>query len=523
MLKRFFAALVAIFFVSATANAQKILFVPHDNRPVSFQQPAEVIRQLGYEILSPPTEILTKPDDLWLWLNENAKFVDAAVVSSDALLYGGLIPSRSHEISAEKLLNRVENFKILRENNSTLKIYVFGSLMRTPRVGTPGDIEEPAYYGEFGAKIFDYTRLLDKNETFSKLNRREKRILNDLEREIPAEIRSDWFSRREKNISATKRLIDFANDGIIDFFVIGRDDNAPLSQTHRENRDLLAYMAKIGVEKTKTQSHAGIDEFAMLLLTRAVNDLSGNLPFVNVKFNRGKGFDTIPHYSDEKLGDSVRDEIIIAGGMFVPNEKRADFVLFVNTDPKGQTFEIHNSFPPQILTKRQEKYFKRNAKSFSERVEVAINQNLPVGVADVVFANGSDNFLMQNLREKGLLFKLQAYGGWNTATNTTGFALGTGILAKKMSRQSIDRLLARRFLDDWGYQANVRTQIAAQLAKNPDGLSIYLHLGDREAEISSLETKLLREFAAKNLPQWQNFTVTNPWHRMFECQINFLP
>ena len=523
MLKKFFAALVAILFATANAaSAQKILFVPHDNRPVSSQQPAEVVEQLGYEILSPPTELLTKPDDLWLWLNENAKFADAAVVASDALLYGGLIPSRSHEISQETLLARVENFKNLREKNPSLKFYVFGSLMRTPSFGTPGDIEEPDYYGQYGGEIFQYTRLLDKRE-ISKLNGKEKRYLDALEKNIPADIRDDWFSRRKKNLSATKRLVDFTNDGIIDFFVIGRDDNAPLSQTHRENRELLAYMAKIGVDKTKTQSHAGIDEFAMLLLTRAVNDLTGDLPFVNVKFNRGKGYDTVPHYSDEKLGDSIRDEILIAGGMFVPKPERADFVLLVNTDPKGETFEIHNSFPPQNLTKRLQNHFKRNAKTFSALVEDAINRNLPVGVADVICANGSDNFLMQNLREKGLLFKLQAYGGWNTATNTSGFALGTGILAKKMSRQSIDRLLARRYLDDWGYQANVRTQIAAELAKNPDGLSIYLHLGDREAEISSLETKLLREFAAKNLPQWQNFTVINPWHRMFECQINFLP
>ena len=173
MLKKFFVALAAIFFVSATANAQKIIFIPHDNRPVSFQQPVEVISQLGYEILSPPTEILTKPDEIWLWLNENAKFADAAVVSSDSLLYGGLIPSRSHEISAETLLNRVENFKILRKSHPTLKIYVFGSLMRTPSFGTPGDREEPDYYGRYGGEIFQLTRLIDKNET-QKLSRNEK-------------------------------------------------------------------------------------------------------------------------------------------------------------------------------------------------------------------------------------------------------------------------------------------------------------------------------------------------------------
>ncbi|MBR4382302.1 MAG: DUF4127 family protein, partial [Selenomonadaceae bacterium] len=123
--------------------------------------------------------------------------------------------------------------------------------------------------------------------------------------------------------------------------------------------------------------------------------------------------------------------------------------------------------------------------------------------------------------EKNLLFKLQSYGGWNTATNTSGFALGTGILAKKMNRQSIDRLLARRFLDDWAYQANVRTQIAAELSKLPDGHQIYLHLGEHEAEITDRENRLMQEFAAKNFPQWTNFILSNPWHRMFECRIDF--
>ena len=154
-------------------------------------------------------------------------------------------------------------------------------------------------------------------------------------------------------------------------------------------------------------------------------------------------------------------------------------------------------------------------------VEDAVNKNLPVGVADVICANGSDNFLMEQLRDKNLLFKLQSYGGWNTATNTSGFALGTGILAKKMSRESRDRLLARRFLDDWAYQANVRTQIAEELAKLPDGLQIYIHLGEQEAEITARENQLMQEFAAKNFPHRTNFILSNPWHRMFECRIDF--
>ena len=133
MLKKFLTLIVALLMLSNSASAaQKILFVPHDDRPVSSQQPAEVVAQLGYEVIMPPPELTTRPDDLWQWLNENAPAADAAVVASDALLYGGLIPSRSHEIPADVLDARVENFKALHENNPDLKLYVFGSLMRTP-------------------------------------------------------------------------------------------------------------------------------------------------------------------------------------------------------------------------------------------------------------------------------------------------------------------------------------------------------------------------------------------------------
>ena len=517
MLRKFFLTLAAIFLLMPSVYAEKILFIPHDDRPVSSQQPIDVVAQLGYEIVSPPTELLTQPDKLWAWFYENAPGADAAVVSSDALLYGGLIPSRSHEISKETLHSRVENFKTLRENIPNLNLYLFGSLMRTPLFVTPGDREEPAYYGQYGAQIFQLTALLDKQE-ISKLNGKEKTYLETLQKDIPKDILDDWFARREKNLSATKKLLDFTRDDIINFFIIGRDDNAPLCQTHRENRQLHEYMKDI--PKIKAQSNAGIDEFAMLLLTRAVNDLTVNLPFVNVQFNRGVGAKTVPAYSDEQIGDSIRDEIVIAGGMFVPNPERADFVLYVNTDPKGKTYELYNSCPPVPLTKKQEKYFARNAEKFSAMVEDAVNKNLPVGVADIISANGADNFLMAQLEEKNLLFKLQAYGGWNTATNTSGFAIGTGILAKKMSRQSIDRLLARRYLDDWAYQANVRTQIADYLTKYPNALQIYLNLKEYEPEVVKRENVFMHEFAVEHFPQWNSFVVSNPWHRMFECRID---
>ena len=42
----------------------KIIFIPHDNRPVSDQQAADTIRNLGYEVIVPPDNMLGGRDFL---------------------------------------------------------------------------------------------------------------------------------------------------------------------------------------------------------------------------------------------------------------------------------------------------------------------------------------------------------------------------------------------------------------------------------------------------------------------------
>lgn len=530
MLKKiFFLAVLTFFFALQTkieAAGEKILFVPHDDRPISYHQTVQVVEAAGYEMILPPKELLSNatnmghPDELWQWLFENAPAASSAVIASDSLLYGGLIPSRKHDVSEEVLNSRLAKFEELKKKNPGLPIYVFDSLMRTPMQGTPGDIEEPEYYQQYGADIFQYTRLLDKKE-ISKLDRAEENYLSQLEKKIPEEFMNDWMGRRQKNLSATKTLMDYTRDEIIDYLILGRDDNAPLCQTHRENREILAYAEKNNLPKTKFQSMPGIDEFNILLLNRAINDLNDEIPFVSVQYNRGKGGDTVPAFSDEKISASIDAAITIAGGLRVPNPKRADLVLLVNTDSSGKTLWGHNEYPdggefkPILKPSSSTKYF-------AELVEKNLSEGYPVGVADINFANGSDNALMKILSEKNLLFKLQAYSGFNTATNSTGFAIGTGMLAKKMSDPSKKKILAAHYLDDWAYQANVRSIVGNEIVKNFGDPQLYYQLGDKHSWAENRNTELIRDFAEKNLPQiTKNFTVKNPWLRMFECDIIF--
>ena len=497
---------------------KRILFIPHDNRPISDAQTAEVVEKLGYEVVVPPAEMLGgrtdlgNPEELWAWARENAKTARAAVISSDTMLYGSLVGSRKHGYNKQQVLERAAQFEALREENPKLRLYAFGSIMRTPRSGEASGTEEPEYYKNYGSEIFRYTALADKKEAEG-LTRREAKEYNFLQRLIPEQALNDWMGRRAKNFAASKMLLDFTKQGTFDYFVLGRDDNAPYSQTHKESRDLNHYAKEL--PSSKYQSMAGIDEIALLMLARAVNIEKQDVPFVYVKYNKGKGPDTIPSYSDERIDDSIRQAITAAGGMMVSAPSKADFVLAVNTNPDGKTGEANNY--------DNDGKMRDGTKSFADLVTGFVNQGYPVGIADIAYGNGADNALMEELKKRDLLFKLRTYAGWNTATNSSGFVIGEGMLSKNMTDEARDQLLLRRYLDDWAYQANVRTVIGRQLGWLR-GTGAYSSLDDKKLGIEVRATRMMNAFVEDNLPplnELNHLKVSFPWNRMFEAQIDF--
>ncbi len=518
--------MLALFFVPQAADAakrepitDKIVFVPHDSRPISSKQTADVVQRVGYEIVVPPTELLGNredwghPDELWTWLDSALAEpgVKAAVVSSDAMIYGSLVGSRKHSYTRDQILARAARFEELQRTHSKTPLYVFGSIMRTPRSGEASGHEEPEYYRRYGADIFRYTLLRDKEEVEG-LSRRERKEYDFLGRLIPKEALADWLGRREKNYAVNEYLIELMKrHDTFRYLTLGRDDNAPFSQTHLESRHLTETGASLG--KTRFQTMAGIDEIALLMLTRAVNEQKHEIPFVFARYNWGSGADTVPAYSDEKISTSISDAVLAAGGMMVRAPEKADVVLTVNTNPDGRTYEANavlNDGTPRD-----------GSQYFADLVADYVAKGYPVAVADIAFANGADNALMTELQKRGLLYKIQAYAGWNTPTNSSGFALGEGMLVRHMDADSVDHLLTTRYLDDWAYQANVRNTIARQLTwLRGDGF--YGSLGTKMDAVSLRSTRMMNRFIEENLPpiaEINTVTVTFPWNRMFESDI----
>lgn len=495
---------------------QKIIYIPHDNRPISDKQTVEVVQKLGYDIVVPPDNLLGDrqnlgdPDKLWQWLDENSKDANAAVISADSMLYGSLVGSRKHEYSEKQVLARADEFQDFRKEHPKMQLYVFSSIMRTPRSGEASGHEEPAYYRSYGSDIFRYTELEDKDE-MEGLSYREQKEFNFLKELIPRNDLSDWLDRRQKNFAANERLIQLTRQNTFDYLAIGRDDNAPYSRTHMESR----HLAEEGkdIDQAKFQDMAGIDEIGMLLLSRSVNAMKGDVPFVFTRYNWGRGEYTVPSYSDERISDSIRSAIKAGGGMPVSSPKNADLVLVVNTNPNGATYEASDRSNDGTPIE--------GTKYVADIIGDYVKKGYPVAVADISYANGSDNALMEELKNDNLLFKIRAYAGWNTPTNSTGFVIGEGMLTKYMTRQDMNDLLLTRYLDDWLYQANVRNIVARQLTwLRGDG--VYGSLDSKRDAVSDRASSIMTRFVKENLPPAQNLEdirVTFPWNRMFESDI----
>lgn len=504
---------VALVVMNVVGYAQTLMYVPFDNRPVSLDYVKDTVEKGGFDILVPPDLFLANrtknadPDLLWDWVFANANQVDSIVVSADALIYGGLVASRTHDLSDEVLLAHAKNFEKLKEMNPTARIYVFSTIMRSPHASSGG--VEPPYYETYGPAIFQLNALRDKKE-LQGLTNVEEIEFRYLSYTIPEEVDKDWLARREKNFKINVKLVNAAKKDTFSYLLVGRDDCSPYSRSHQESR----WLAKeaIGLPQSKYLSFPGADQLGLVLLARAANDLRFKIPSVAIKYNKGTGDKTIPSYEDVPVGETVKNHLIASGCLLLRSEGVADMILAVNTPVNGVTKEAGNGENPQDI--------KLSTLAFVKDIQSYLAANKKVAVADIAFANGSDNSLMYELTKNKVIPKLEAYSGWNTASNTIGYTIAQSVFAQKMTKEDKNSLLVIRLLDDWAYQANIRRGLVKDMLI-PRGHS-DVQLNEITPELITETETQMNSFAQENL-SWhpiKKIQVTFPWNRMFEVGIN---
>ena len=493
-----------------------ILFVPQDDRPISSTQTADVIRALGYTVEMPPKDLLGdrdrtgRPEELSRWVMENGGKDKVAVLSSDALVYGSLVASRKHHLPKNMLVARLNNINKIHKEHPDMPLYVFTSVMRTPKDGAASGTEEPDYYIKYGQLISSYTKI--DNADTSGLNESYQVALRE---EIPEADLQDWMNRRKTNVAVSTQLINMVKDGTINYLALGKDDNEKYSQTERESQQLDAYAMRLGLGSDRFQSLTGLDEVGLIVMTRVVNQLDKYSPYVYVKYAPGFGGATVPSYSDEPIDNTISSQITAAGGQRTYDARKADLIMMINTNRSGWTYDANT--PINTLQPRY------NTLSFVDDVQSFIDAGRHVAIGDITFANGSDNALMNELQSRGLLEKLYGYAGWNTPTNSTGFALAMGLVNNRTGARQREDLLLTRYLDDWVYQANIRQNVNSYINILP-GKGNYLTIGDDKLTYAEqYGTKMMRSFIGDKLDlfgQVSRVSISMPWDRIFEADIN---
>lgn len=504
---------------------KNILFLPLDERPCNYDFPRMIVEGTGYSLLMPPREILGKKkkagdtEAIWKWLLTNITACDDAVISIDTLLYSGIVPSRLHNDKAEYLLNKLKGIKELKKKNPNLTLYAFNLIMRNPTYSSAE--EEPDYYGEWGKEIYLYGSVSHRKELGIATDK-ELHQLEEIKGRLPENYLNDYLNRRATNIQVNKAVVKMAAEGVFDFVIFPQDDSSPFGFTAKDQQVVRSLIDSLHVN-LRVYMYPDADAVANTLIARTINRKEHRRPLVYVKYASTMGHSVIPLYEDRIVGETIKYQILAAGGLVASSAAESQIVLMVNV-PSGKMQDTLQPYKDGMTIRHTLEYdANRNPVELVEYADYAIGAlGKDVIFADIAYCNGGDPLLLNLLKQKGLLWKLAGYAGWNTSSNSLGTCIPMGMIYSIFGNTDAHRnFLALRYVEDIGYCSVVRQDVSE---KDLPAMSLtYYKIDGPRGKVNGIVREKLQKFADENLSDG-NFTVKvpdcyMPWNRMFEAGI----
>lgn len=489
---------------------KKIVYLPLDERPCNYEFAGRIADMARGQIrfVRPDYALLGDKktpapfDGLRKFLLCEIKDADGLVISLDMLLYGGIVPSRLHTLSADEIAKRLAVLDDIKAVNPAIKIYAFALIMRCPSYSSAD--EEPDYYEVCGKQIFIVGQIKHKCELGLITSESAQNQIAELSRGIDGfdGFLRDYEARREINRNA---LIDIIkrSGSTIDYLVIPQDDSAPYGYTTRDRQYILSRCGDV------IPMYPGADEAGMTLLCRMSVDFLGVTPKIKCVYATQKSKSLVPLYEDRELYKTVASHISAAGCKL---DDEGEITLFLNYPAFGQNESGEHT----------QGYAERDMDGFINKIAAAVNGGGIAAVADGAFCNGGDIDFIKQLSARISLFGLAAYAGWNTSANTLGTAICQAVFVRLFGRSYFsDKFLAERLYEDIGYLAHTRSLI---IKNELPALGLnYFNAGGRTGEVSQKVKAELNRYMAQILPEVASrFTVDEcfmPWKRMFEVGL----
>ncbi len=482
----------------------RIALVPLDERPVNTGLVKDVAALAGVHLELPPAEMLPRfrtPGDvgaLARWLSTRADEGTPLVVSIDTLVFGGLIPSRTSSEGCAEALKRLDLIRRIRRRHPGLLISAVSLVMRAS--DSYSDVEEPTYWSRVGRELHAVGGAVH----------REWLSVPGLEGPfVPDDVRVDYAARRLRNHVVTLASLGMKWDGTIDHLVITADDTAAFSAGSAEQR-LIDYWQRLR-DADPVIVYPGADETGAVLVARML--AADHEITVSIHPGDPAGMLLVPNYENVSLAESAGRQTRAVGARLT--DSPSDLALVIHTPDPQRDDQFGRRTPTPDLDA---------VAATVAVVEALLAEHDHVILADLRYSNGADPALTAVLSERGLLQRLSAYSGWNTAGNALGGVLALGVAAVvgertgRLDRRTVARVLTRRVLDDAVYQSEVRRELHDEL------------LGDTISPLDDADLQAAEQLVSSRLIEraeqlgWATPVAhaTLPWRRSFEVDIRLV-
>ena len=498
--------------------ALTFVVVPLDDRPVTAQLPKLLGAVAGVRVAEPPRPLLGRyltpgdPAAISRWLRDEAPpDARAYVISSDMMVYGGLVASRTPSVSRAVAYTRLDDLARFRATRPNASFAVFGTVMRLAPTGVPrlGPAATFPFAGvDVWGAIQQYANLPDPPITAE-------------QRAYAAKLRAQlgpaldvYLDTRARNRDVDLFALRTVAEGGFDRIVLGQDDAGPVGLHLRDLAALRAF-ASSWIVPSRASIEPGADELGMALLSSALAREARLAPRVRVIYSRADGGNVNDPLEFAPIATTIADLTRSCGGTIARANERADIDLFVKVPQTGTADEA--AFADAIAA------------------EVRVPHATAIAVADLSFLAPDDypqqRQLTGDLIARNVAGRIDAFASWNTVANTIGTALPEAIAVLAGRRLGTYDARAHatftlmRYVDDVAFHTVVRPQLNTGLTQR--GIADHTLLVQPAAQRTASENRALLWPAGLDLlgriaPQFRDagFTITLPWDRTFETELD---
>ena len=393
-----FSAIAVPVTINAPQATVSVLLVPLDSRPPCTDYVKSIAGMAGINVILPPREILDdyrRPghtEAIREWARQNMFRADAAIISVDMLIHGGLLASRQASGAAGDAEKALQLLQELHDRQPTAKLYAFSIIPRLFIADNPAT-------DKYKQPMADWSTLQDTVALFA--NPLDVVMLETLQTKIPAAIREHYQTLYNSNSSLNRRLVELTRTGVLAGLVLGQDDSTSFGLGNLERRRIEKEIAEGPILQDKVFVTRGTDEVALTLLGRIGATPELPMQKVFVHYTEERAAETIMPYMPGPLSRTVAEKISLAAVESVSSPESADFILVVHAGDA-------RSLP-------------KNLAAQAGLIKNWLLLGIPVAVIDLAKDFRADQTLLPYLRQNNTpVYNLLAYAGWNTASNSTG-------------------------------------------------------------------------------------------------------